>query len=83
MASMATALAPAKRNVVWSIGVGLAVTRIVLLAHWASDVVARLAIGAATERLLRFVSGYSPGRRRVASAGHSWEDRAGGWQHKT
>jgi undecaprenyl-diphosphatase len=36
-------------------------TRIVLLAHWTSDVVAGLAVGAATERLLRLLTGF--GRR--------------------
>jgi membrane-associated phospholipid phosphatase len=30
----------------------------VLLAHWASDVVAGLVIGAVTERILRLVTGY-------------------------
>jgi undecaprenyl-diphosphatase len=30
----------------------------VLLAHWASDVAAGLAIGGLTERLLRFWTGY-------------------------
>jgi len=34
------------------------VTRIVLLAHWASDVASGLAVGAVTERLLRRVTGY-------------------------
>jgi undecaprenyl-diphosphatase len=31
---------------------------IVVLAHWASDVVAGFALGALTERLLRFWTGY-------------------------
>ena len=51
-----------QRNAVWSIGAGLVLTRIVLLAHWASDVVAGLVVGAVTERILRLVTGY--GRER-------------------
>ena len=58
LASAATLLPPARRNAVWAVGGGLVFTRIVLLAHWTSDVVAGLAVGALTERLLRFVTGY-------------------------
>jgi membrane-associated phospholipid phosphatase len=58
LASAATALSPAKRTIAWAFGAGLALTRIVLLAHWASDVVAGLALGAVTERLLRPFTGY-------------------------
>ena len=58
LASAATVLPPAKRNLVWSVGAGLVLTRIVLLAHWASDVVTGLAIGALVERLLRLWTGY-------------------------
>jgi undecaprenyl-diphosphatase len=36
-----------------AIAVALSLTRIALLAHWASDVVAGFALGAAVERLLR------------------------------
>lgn len=61
LASAATVLPPAQRNAVWAVGGGLALTRIVLLAHWTSDVVAGLAVGAAVERLLRLVTGF--GRR--------------------
>ena len=53
LASAATVLPSGKRNLVWSLGTGLVLTRIVLLAHWASDVAAGLAIGGLTERLLR------------------------------
>jgi hypothetical protein len=63
LASAATILSPAKRNLVWSIGAGLVLTRIVLLAHWASDVAAGLALGGLTERLLRFWTGYGPNGR--------------------
>jgi undecaprenyl-diphosphatase len=63
LASAATVLPPAKRNLVRSIGVGLVLTRIVLLAHWSSDVIAGLAIGAAVERLLRRWTGFGLSRR--------------------
>ena len=70
LASAATVLPPAQRNLVWSLGAGLCLTRIVLLAHWASDVAAGLAIGALTERLLRLWTGYgnSPGREGRGSS---------------
>jgi membrane-associated phospholipid phosphatase len=58
LASAAAGLPPAQRNAVWAVGGGLVLTRIVLLAHWTSDVVAGLAVGAAIERLLRFVTGF-------------------------
>jgi undecaprenyl-diphosphatase len=58
LASAATELPPAARNTVWLVGTGLVLTRVALLAHWLSDVVAGLAIGALVERLLRFWTGY-------------------------
>lgn len=58
LASAATVLSRAKRNLVWTFGAGLAMSRIVLLAHWASDVAAGLALGALTERLLRSFTRY-------------------------
>jgi membrane-associated phospholipid phosphatase len=64
LASAATVLPRAKRNMAWSIGAGLVLTRIVLLAHWTSDVVAGLAIGAAVERLLRHWTGFGLSRRQ-------------------
>jgi undecaprenyl-diphosphatase len=63
LASAATILPPARRNLVWSIGAGLVLTRIVLLAHWASDVAAGLALGGLTERMLRFWTGYGANAR--------------------
>jgi membrane-associated phospholipid phosphatase len=63
LASAATVLPPARRNLVWSLGATLVLTRIVLLAHWASDVAAGLVLGGLTERLLRFWTGY--GRQRT------------------
>jgi membrane-associated phospholipid phosphatase len=58
LASAATELPAAKRNFVWAIGAVLVSTRILLLAHWASDVVADLAIGAVLERLMRGLTGF-------------------------
>ena len=58
LASAASRLPPRQRNTVWLVGAGLVATRILLLAHWTSDVVAGLAIGAAVERILRRLTGY-------------------------
>ena len=63
LASAATVLPPAKRNLAWSIGAGLVLTRIVLLAHWTSDVIAGLTIGVVVERLLRRWTGFGLSRR--------------------
>jgi membrane-associated phospholipid phosphatase len=63
LASAATELPATKRNLVWSLGAALVLTRIVLLAHWASDVAAGLVLGGLTERLLRFWTGYGRSRR--------------------
>jgi hypothetical protein len=46
-------------------GVVLVLTRVLLLAHWVSDVVAGLAVGAALERIVRRLTVY--GRPRAAS----------------
>ncbi|WP_213742570.1 phosphatase PAP2 family protein [Bradyrhizobium sp. dw_411] len=61
LASAATVMPAAQRNAIWAVGGGLVLTRIVLLAHWTSDVVAGLAVGVIVERLLRCVTGF--GRR--------------------
>jgi undecaprenyl-diphosphatase len=58
LASAATVLPPAKRNLVWAIGAVLVSTRVLLLAHWASDVIAGLAMGATVERLMRRLTGF-------------------------
>jgi PAP2 superfamily protein len=65
LASAATVLPRNQRNLVWSVGAALVLTRIVLLAHWVSDVAIGLGVGAATERLLRFLTGY--GREPIGS----------------
>jgi membrane-associated phospholipid phosphatase len=58
LASAAGALPAGPRRTVRMFAVGLSLTRIVVLAHWASDVVAGFALGAILERLLRLWTGY-------------------------
>lgn len=53
IASAATLLPVRLRLVVWSVTTLLASTRIILLAHWTSDVIAGMALGATVERLIR------------------------------
>ncbi|MDA9433912.1 phosphatase PAP2 family protein [Bradyrhizobium sp. CCBAU 51627] len=53
LASAAGRLPTKPRRVVRALAVGLSLTRIVLLAHWASDVLAGFTLGIAIERLLR------------------------------
>jgi hypothetical protein len=67
LASAATVLPPAKRDLVWSLGAGLVLTRVVLLAHWMSDVVTGLAIGVLTERLLRLWTGYGTAKPQIGN----------------
>jgi undecaprenyl-diphosphatase len=64
MASAATVLPTRSRNTVWSIAIALSVTRIVMLAHWASDVVIGFATGVLIERTLRPVTGFGGSERR-------------------
>jgi membrane-associated phospholipid phosphatase len=58
LASAAGTLPPRSRLVIRALAVGLSLTRIAVLAHWTSDVVAGFALGAALERLLRLWTGY-------------------------
>ena len=53
LASAATLMPAKARNPVWAIGAILAATRVVLLAHWFTDVLAGLGLGIAVERVLR------------------------------
>jgi undecaprenyl-diphosphatase len=53
LASAAGLLATPQRQLVQGLAVALSVTRIVLLAHWTSDVVTGFAAGAFLERLIR------------------------------
>ena len=57
LASAAMLLQPKARATIWAIGTVLVTTRIVLLAHWFTDVVAGLAIGAILERGIRKITG--------------------------
>jgi membrane-associated phospholipid phosphatase len=58
LASAAGALPAGPRRAVRALAVGLSLTRIVVLAHWASDVVAGFALGTVLERFLRLWTGY-------------------------
>jgi undecaprenyl-diphosphatase len=58
MASAAGTLPPLPRRAIRTLAIGLSLTRIVVLAHWASDVVAGFTFGAVMERLLRLWTGY-------------------------
>jgi undecaprenyl-diphosphatase len=58
LASVATVLPPPQRNSVWAAVSVLVATRVVLLAHWTSDVAAGFAMGVVLERLMRLVTGY-------------------------
>jgi membrane-associated phospholipid phosphatase len=62
LASAAGTLPPWPRRLVRSFAVGLSLTRIFVLAHWASDVVFGFAVGAVVERLVRFWTGYPSSR---------------------
>jgi membrane-associated phospholipid phosphatase len=74
LASAATLLRPAIRNAVWAAGALLVGTRIVLLAHWLSDVLAGLALGIILERVLRMIARPMPasiaGSGRKAASNH-------------
>lgn len=61
LASAAAALPAGGRRAIQTVAVGLSLTRIVVLAHWASDVVAGFALGAVLERLLRLWTSYPVG----------------------
>jgi membrane-associated phospholipid phosphatase len=67
LASAASQLPKPQRDAVWLIGAGLIATRVVLLAHWVSDVVAGLTMGVLIERWLRHLTGYGRPPRGVRS----------------
>src|SRR6478736_7189464 len=58
LASAAGTLPAGPRRAIQTVAVGLSLTRIMVLAHWASDVVVGFALGAILERLLRRWTGY-------------------------
>ncbi|MCK1723091.1 phosphatase PAP2 family protein [Bradyrhizobium sp. 141] len=58
LASAAGALPAGPRRAIRALAVGLSLTRVVVLAHWASDVVAGFVLGAVLERSLRVWTGY-------------------------
>lgn len=58
LASAAGALPSGPRRVVRTLAVGLSLTRVAVLAHWASDVVVGFAVGIALERFLRCWTGF-------------------------
>jgi hypothetical protein len=72
LASAASILPRNQKALVWCAGGALVLTRVVLLAHWASDVAVGLLVGTCVERMLRPITGYSRrslGRaRRTAAA---------------
>jgi membrane-associated phospholipid phosphatase len=54
LASAATLIPPKVRNLVWATGAILVATRVVLMAHWFTDVLAGLGLGVVVERALRW-----------------------------
>lgn len=58
LASAADTLPRAPRRMIRTAAVLLSLTRVAVLAHWASDVIAGFALGAVLERLLRLWTGY-------------------------
>jgi undecaprenyl-diphosphatase len=70
LASAAGLLPKTPRRLLRTVAIALSLTRIAVLAHWASDVVAVFALGAATERLLRPWTLTQSFRKRI-----SWRKR--------
>ena len=64
LASAAGTLPTGPRRAIRAFAIGLSLTRVVVLAHWASDVFAGFALGAILERLLRLWTGYPLDLRR-------------------
>jgi undecaprenyl-diphosphatase len=58
---------PKSAPIAWALGGLVAATRIVLLAHWMTDVLAGLTIGALVERCLRPLSGIRDQTGRIVS----------------
>jgi len=58
LASAAGTLPATPRRAAYAVAIGLSLTRVLVLAHWASDVLAGFVLGALLERTLRFWTGY-------------------------
>ena len=65
LASAASAMPPGPRRAAYVVAIGLSLTRIAVLAHWASDVLAGFVMGALLERGLRPCTGYSRGKLKA------------------
>jgi hypothetical protein len=73
LVSAASVLPGKQQAVACGVGAALVLTRIVVLAHWTSDVVVGLFVGTIVERMLRPITGY--GRRPRASENPTKRDR--------
>ncbi len=69
LASAAGLFPPAQRRIARGLAIALSATRILLLAHWTSDVVAGFAAGALIERLIRPITLRVRNSRNKISAG--------------
>jgi hypothetical protein len=58
LASAAGSLPAGPRRIIRTLALGLSLTRVVVLAHWASDVVTGFALGALVEQIARLWTGY-------------------------
>lgn len=58
LASAAGTLPAGPRRAIRAVAIGLSLTRVAVMAHWASDVIAGFALGAIVERVLRLWTGY-------------------------
>jgi PAP2 superfamily len=65
LASAASVLPPSQRYSIWTALSLLVATRVVLLAHWVSDVAAGLVMGVMLERGIRLATGFGQSRSRV------------------
>jgi membrane-associated phospholipid phosphatase len=63
LASAAGTLPPGPRAAIRTFAVGVSLTRILVLAHWASDVAVGFALGVGLERVLRLWTGHPISKR--------------------